>query len=392
MNIGNVEKRGENRYRLTVSGGFDSNGKRIKYRRNVIAKSDREAQKQLAMFVSEIERGEYVNTQKMTYKELAEKWWNDYAVLNLEAKTLARYEELLKYTIYPAIGDLRLEQIKPLHLLDLYTSLTKDGARRDGKSGGYSAKTIQHVHRLIRTIFEKGVLWQLLTTNPAGNIKPPKAVKTEISFYDEENLLKLLAALDKENLRYKTIVLMALNTGMRRGEIAALCWKDVDFDKNIIKIDKAVVYVPKKGRIVKGTKTVRSQRILYMTEALSNALKEYRAWQEENKSLVNTWQNTDNVFTNDFGNPIHPDTITAWFVKFIRKNNLPHITFHGLRHTSATLMLSAGVDIETVSRILGHSTSITTSGVYLHSAQVAREEAMNKLSDKLSQCNKKITN
>lgn len=384
MSVGNIEKRGENKYRLTVSGGFDCFGKRIKYRKTITAKSDREAKKMLAIFVAEIEKGEYVDTKKMTFKELSEKWYEDYAVHNLEAKTLARYEELLKFNILPAIGRLKLEQIKPMHLLDLYVAMTKDGARRDGKKGGYSPKTIQHVHRLIRAIFEKAVQWQIILINPASKIQPPKVDKKEISFYDEEETMNLLKAIENEPIRYKTMVFIAIYTGMRRGEILALEWSDIDFERKLISVNKSVVYVSGKGRIEKGTKTVRSQRIIAMTDTLIEILKKYQIWQNKNKEVLGSkWQQSDLIFTRDDGQPLHPDTITNWFVKFIKKHNLSHITFHGLRHTSATLLLSSGVDIETVSRILGHSTSITTSAVYLHSAYATRFDAMNKLDQRL---------
>lgn len=384
MAVGNIEKRGENKYRLTVSGGFDCDGKRIKYRKTITAKSEREAKKMLAIFVTEIEKGEYVDTKKMTFKELCDKWHEDYAIHNLEAKTLARYKELLKFNILPAIGRLKLEQIKPMHLLDLYTAMTKDGARRDGKKGGYSTKTIQHVHRLVRAIFEKAVQWQILSINPASKIQPPKVDKKEISFYDEKQITDLLEAIENAPIRYKTIVLTAIHTGMRRGEILALEWSDVDFKSKLIVVNKSAVYVSGKGRIDKGTKTVRSQRVIAMTDILADALKEYKKWQNQNKEVFgDKWEERDLIFTRDDGKPLHPDTITNWFVKFIKKNKLPHITFHGLRHTSATLLLSSGVDIETVSRILGHATSVTTSAVYLHSAQATRFDAMNKLNERL---------
>ncbi len=384
MSVGSIEKRGENKYRLTVSGGFDCNGKRIRHRKLIEAKSEREAKKQLALFVSEIEKGEYADTKKMTFKKLSEKWHEDYAVYNLEAKTLRRYEELLEFNILPVIGHIKLEQIKPMRLLDLYTAMTKDGARRDGKTRGYSAKTIQHVHRLIRAIFEKAVQWQIIMVNPASKIQPPKVEKKEISFYDDKQIIELMNAIESEPIRYKTMVLTAIHTGMRRGEIIAIEWNDVDFDKKLISINKSAVYVSGKGRILKGTKTVRSQRIIAMTDILRNALLEYKKWQEQNKEIMgDKWIESDIIFTRDNGEPLHPDTITNWFVKFIKRKGLPHITFHGLRHTVASLMVSSGVDVETVSRILGHATSATTSNVYLHSAQAARFDAMNKLNERL---------
>ena len=117
-----------------------------------------------------------------------------------------------------------------------------------------------------------------------------------------------------------------------------------------------------------------------MSESVENLLVQYRKWQSDMKELLaNKWTDSDYVFTNDFGETIHPDSISQWFNRFIKRKGLKHITFHGLRHTAAKLLISSGVDIETVSRILGHSSSAITSQVYLHSADAIRKDAMKKL-------------
>ncbi|MBR1442730.1 MAG: tyrosine-type recombinase/integrase [Firmicutes bacterium] len=120
--------------------------------------------------------------------------------------------------------------------------------------------------------------------------------------------------------------------------------------------------------------------MIAMSESVENLLVQYRKWQSDMKELLaNKWTDSDYVFTNDFGETIHPDSISQWFNRFIKRKGLKHITFHGLRHTAATLLISSGVDIETVSRILGHSSSAITSQVYLHSADAIRKDAMKKL-------------
>lgn len=382
MSIGNIEKRGEGKYRLTVAGGFDPEGRRIKHRKTIIAKSDKEASKQLAIFVAGIEKGEYINVSKLTFNEFAQKWLIDYAEHNLADKTLSRYLCLLRDNIKPIIGHLKLEQIKPMHLLDLYTGMTKNGARKDGKEGGYSTKTIKHVHRLTRSMLEKAVQWQLIPLNPATRVQSPKDTKKEVDFYDAEQVKSLFEALKEEPIKYRTIVMMAVYTAMRRSEIMGLEWGDVDWKNNCINVSRATLYVPGKGIITKDTKTVKSKRSISMTQTLSNILCEYKEWHDVHKAKIgDLWQGTDRLFIKDNGLGMHPDTISDWFPNFIKRKNLPHITLHGLRHTSATLLLSSGVDLETVSRILGHASSNTTSNVYLHSAQISRMDAAVKLED-----------
>lgn len=122
-----------------------------------------------------------------------------------------------------------------------------------------------------------------------------------------------------------------------------------------------------------------------MSETVVKIMSKYKEYQNYTKELLaNKWEGSEYVFTNDFGTALHPDSISQWFSRFIKRKELKHITFHGLRHTSATLLLSSGVDIETVSRILGHSSSVVTSQVYLHSANAVRTEAMEKLDKALN--------
>lgn len=157
--MANLEKRGKNRYRITVSAGFKPNGTRRYIRKTITAKSEREARKMLALFVSEIESKKITADSGMKFKDFVELWDNNYARTNLEVKTYTRYRDMLKGNILPAIGEMRLAEIKPVTLLNLYGKLISDGARKDGKSGGYSAKTVQHIHRLISSIFNKAAEW-----------------------------------------------------------------------------------------------------------------------------------------------------------------------------------------------------------------------------------------
>lgn len=378
--MANLEKRGKNRYRITVSAGFKPNGTRRYIRKTITAKSEREARKMLALFVSEIESKKITADSGMKFKDFVELWDNNYARTNLEVKTYTRYRDMLKGNILPAIGEMRLTEIKPVTLLNLYGKLISDGARKDGKSGGYSAKTVQHIHRLISSIFNKAAEWQIIGINPAAHIKPPKVVKKEIDFYSLEDIRVLIREIEDEPIRQKTMTLLAVYTAMRRSEILALKWKDIDFENRRISINKAAVYASGAGRVDKGTKTVRSNRVIAMSDTVMKILREYKEHQDETRVfLANKWEGSDFVFTNDFGGTLHPDSISRWFRRFIKRKGLKHITFHGLRHTAATLFLSSGVDIETVSRILGHSSSTVTSQVYLHSADAVRIEAMDKL-------------
>ena len=137
-----IEKRGENKYRLNVSSGIKPDGSRQFIRKTITASSRREAEKQLALFISEIEANKITPDSSMKFKDFVVLWDNNYAKTNLSQKTYYRYQEYLYANIFPALAEKRLSEIKPVDLLNLYTYLASDGARRDGKPGGTSNKTL----------------------------------------------------------------------------------------------------------------------------------------------------------------------------------------------------------------------------------------------------------
>ncbi len=252
---GSIEKRGENSYRLIVSGGIGVGGKRKKYTQTVQiegkteAEKQKKAEKELARFITEIEKNTFVEPSKMTFSGLSQKWITEYAEKNLAPKTIYRYKELLDSRILPALGHLRILKIKPTHLVEFYNNLQEDGIRADGKEGGLSPRTIGHHHRLIHAIFQTAVNWQMIYTNPADYVTPPKVKKSEAGFYDVDDIETLITALIKLNdneLKYKSGVLLTLCSGLRIGELMGLKWEHIDFDNNIIAIVQANQYLPQK--------------------------------------------------------------------------------------------------------------------------------------------------
>lgn len=262
--MASIEKRGENKYRLTVSNGFKPDGRRRYIRKTITAKSEREARKLLSLFVAEIENRQITADSNMKFRDFVELWESNYAKTNLEIKTYTRYIDMLKSNILPEFGEMRLSDIKPVNLLNFYKKLSVDGSRKDGKAGGYSPKTVQHIHRLISAIYNKAAEWQIIGINPAEHIKPPKVVKKEIEFYSIDEVKILLKALQGEPIRPTTMTLLAIYTGMRRSELLGLKWENIDFDNRIIEINSAAVYASGMGRVEKTTKTVRSNRIIYV--------------------------------------------------------------------------------------------------------------------------------
>jgi len=377
---GSIERRGKDSWRLVVSAGTGPDGKQDKKTKTVNATSRREAEKLLAAFVVEVEKGLFIGTTKLTLAEFTQRWLRDYGETNLAPKTLYRYREMLNLRILPAMGHLKIEQIKPMHLLEFYKNLQEDGIRLDNKPGTLSDRTILHHHRLLCALFNDAVEWQVIPYNPAGRVKPPKVKKKQAGYYNEKQAGALLEALETEPLKYKVLVILALATGARRGEVMGLEWKDVNFETDTIEVRQVSQYLPEKGIFVKEPKNETSKRVISIPASVMDLLKTYRKeWLENRLLMGDLWQGSEMLFTSWDGKPMHPDTITSWFIKFLKRHNLPHIAFHALRHTSASLLIAEGVNLKSVSRRLGHSNISTTGDIYAHALRSVDQEAAAKL-------------
>ncbi len=236
-----------------------------------------------------------------------------------------------------------------------------------GEPGKLSSRTILHHHRLISSILRDAVEWQIIFSNPAERVKPPKVEKTAIQHYDEELTKALLQALDSEELKYKVMTLICVFGGLRVGELMGLNWENVGFENNTIEILRASQHVSGKGTFEKKPKNETSIRKLSMPAPIMSLLKEYRVWWLEQKiKCGDLWNNSNRLFVTWDGKPMFTYTLTNWFPDFLKRHNLPKITPHGLRHTMASLLDSQGLEVSAISKRLGHARISTTLDIYTH--------------------------
>lgn len=253
-----------------------------------------------------------------------------------------------------------------------------------GNDKGLSAKTIQHHHRLISVIMQTAVEWQVVFANPCDRVKPPRVPHKEARYLDEEQAARLMQALESVDMQNRTIIKLLLYTGMRRGELCGLAWEDVDFERDVIHIRRSSLYLADKGVFEDETKNATSRRSIKAPADAMQALRRFRTWQRQQVlQLGDQWQDSGRVFTSWNGAPIHPDTITSWFSRFVKENGLPDISLHSLRHTNATLLIAAGINLQTVAARLGHASTATTSKIYAHAIQSADAAAADTLQDLL---------
>ncbi len=228
---GHVTEVGKNSWKLTVNNGFKANGRRNRKFKTVKCKNRTEAKKELAKFMIEIETGEYIAPNKMTFSMFVEEWTQKYAEKHLGPSTNELYQNLLRKRILPAFGHLQMDKITPMQIIDFLYKLQSDDARADGKVGGLSSSTVEKHHRVFRSIFKRAVDWKVIKESPVENVKKPKVDSKKSKVYTEEQVLKLMEHLRGEDIKWKMIVTLAIATGMRRGEIAGLEWDHVDLDK-----------------------------------------------------------------------------------------------------------------------------------------------------------------
>lgn len=451
-----IRKR-NNSYEISVSCGYDINGKQI--RRTMTYKPDpnmtakqieKEVQRQAVLFEEQCAKG-LVMDGKIKFADFAAEWFK-HKKNELRPKTYARYESMLP-RINAAIGHLRLDRIQPQHLLSFYENLSEGGIRQDTKykctlnlnkyleenklttaelsrraeipsssitsvkqgqnctlttaqsiakglnmplqdiftpidiNKPLSSKTVLHHHRLISSILSTAVEWGTLFANPCDRTKPPRVEKKEPKYLDEVQAATLLDLLEAESTEYKTMIRLLLFTGLRRGELLGLEWKDIDFDKSTLQICRTSLYLPDKGIFEDETKNATSNRIIKLSQTAINDLRAYRVWQMEQRFKIgDKWTETSRIFTTEDGKPLHPDTLSRWFSKFIKahSDNLPPITIHSLRHTNATLQIAGGVPLTTVAKRLGHADTVTTSKIYAHAIKSADEAAAETLENLLT--------
>ena len=219
-------------------------------------------------------------------------------------------------------------------------------------------------------MLHKAVYWQLIVSNPAERVQPPKTSKPLRRHYDEEQTKILVDNLQKlkgNQIKYRTAILLDIFTGARLGELVGLEWNDIDLKNGIININKSSQYLSEKGVFTKSPKTESSIRDVAIPDFIVSLLEEYKLWYEEQKSVYGElWTNSDRLFVQADGKPMHPSTISKWFVKYVGQIGLPVINFHGLRHTNASLLVAQNIDIAVISARLGHAQISTTLDFYVH--------------------------
>lgn len=383
--MASIQKRGENSYLLVVEAGYDANGKRIKRTKTIRVEDKLTPKKlneylemELAKFKMEVEAGEYIAPEKMTFAAFVEEWREKHARRELSPKTLENYNIQIKKRLIPTFGHMRLDQIKPLHVVTFLESLQREGERADGKEGALSSGMVEYIHRVLKNIFNRAVEWKIIKTSPMAAIKKPKVEQGEMSVYDEEEVHRLFQALEEANPMWRVMISLALTTGLRKGELLGLEWKNIDLNTGTIDVRQSLTYVKGTGFIVKEPKTKNSIRKVAVPPSLIPDLEAFKKQSAiERDRCGELWEGGERffLFSSWNGKPLHPSSVKTWWRRFTNRHGLRYIRFHDLRHTSATLLINKGVHAKIISERLGHANILTTMNIYGHALRSADQEA-----------------
>lgn len=384
-------------FKLTITDGYtevrDKEGNVIvdeqdnpkkqqkRYFKTVNAKSAKEAADLRAQWITDIKGGAILTNTKMTLREF-------YAYFKkhtekLAPKTILAYDGFFT-RINTALGHKQLDNITPNNIRAFITNLSEEGTYNGKKKdqSTLSSTTIQKHHKLLNLLYNRAMKWGLASVNPCERTDTPKATSPHIAVYDEKTLSEFLAKLDTEETKYQALMLLALSTGMRRGELFALQWNALDFDSNTVRILHTMQYIPGKGLTLKEPKTELSSRLLSAPASVMAVLKRHKAEQAAKKlKLGDRWHKEhDFVFSTWEGKAMHPDTLNTWLARFTEANKLPHISPHAFRHMAASYLINSGVDVRTVSSKLGHARTSTTTDIYAHVIQSAEQQTADIMS------------
>ncbi len=368
---GAIYKRNDGRWEGKYSiAATDGSGKYI--RKSVYGKTQEEVRKKLTEITSEIDEGTYVAPSQYKVSEWLENWLEVYVSHSVKEFTLDSYTNICHKYISPALGHIRLKELKTSQIQKFYNDLLSNK--------GLSGKTVKNIHGVLHRALEQAELLGEIKHNPSDKCLLPKVSRPKIEPMEADDVKHFLAAI-KEH-KFKNVYFLTLFAGLRQGEVLGLTWDCVDFDNSMILINKQL----KRSTHHKGafyhldsTKSGK-ERYIAVAPAVKQMLQRQKAWQQECAEKAGaSWNNEWNlVFTNELGDHLCHSTVYNNYKRIVKKLGIETKRFHDLRHTYAVASLESGDDIKTVQDNMGHATASFTLDVYGHvSKQMKMKSAKN---------------
>lgn len=369
--IMSIKKRGNDTWQVRIFLGRDGNGK-IKHFNETIKGKRKDAEIFETKKKRELDLGIFIEHSKITVDEYLDKWLEVSAKSRLKERTFDDYVEYLKRYVRPIIGKNHLSKIRPLDIQSIYTQML---------AKGLSPRTVRYAHAILTSALKQAVNWQILAVNPAAVVNLPQNHRKEMKALSPDEATKFLN--EAKGDKWYVIFSLAITTGMRPEEYLGLQWKDIDFKQGTAVVQRALVWKRKGGGwSLQEPKTSQSRRTIPLSTSVMTELSIHRKKQlQERIKLGQLYQNSHFVFATEIGTPVSPSNLTRrHFKPILKKAELSkNIRLYDLRHTCATLLLSAGKSPKIVAERLGHSSIVLTLDTYSHVLPSMQREATDEL-------------
>lgn len=366
MATGHLRKRdGKNgavSYQITAEGDRDPiTGKRER-RYKTIHGTKKQAEAALRQMITNLEQGNITTASAIKVKDWMKTWVTTY-LPNIEESTRVGYKEKIKNYVTPELGHIQLKALKNSNVQDWLNTLSKRGL---------SPKTIRNAYNNLNAALEKAVVLRMIPYNPCKGVELPKLKKYHASVYDTADIHKTLAVAEGTDMYIP--ILLALIVGLRRGELLALRWDNVDFVTGVIHVRENMVKGEGGKPVIKAPKSEAGIRDIHIGANTLTALAAAKAAYDQKKASPG-FHDGGFVVCQENGNPYKPDSMTQKWNRFMEAKGLPHVRLHDLRHSCATAMIGAGVDPKTVQQVLGHSDVSITMNIYAHCTSAMSKKA-----------------
>ena len=365
---GSIYQRSDGRWAASIS----LEGRK---RKTFYGKTRREVQEQLKTALHQQQQGMLVVAPQQKVGAFLTQWLEDVHKHTVRPRTYERYESLLRVHVVPALGHHQLQKLAPQHVQRFYTNKVE---------AGLSPTTVASIHKMLHLALEKAMRWNLVPRNVCDMVDPPRVRHYEIQPLNQEQVQQFLTGASGHRL--EALFVLALATGMRKGELMALKWQDINFSTGNLQVRRILTHMPAKlggkgGYVEAEPKTERSRRSIAIAPLALEKLKEHRVRQLEARLKAGPlWRENDLVFCSQVGGHLHTSRdVFVQFKRLLKKAGLPDIRFHDLRHSSATLLLGLGIHPKVVQEMLGHSQIGMTMDIYSHVMPTMQVEAVSKL-------------
>ena len=378
---GHIVKRYASSWSIVLDLGRDPTTGKRRQQWVSVKGTKRDAERKMSELLHQVDAGGFVKPAKLTVGEFLRQWLRDYVAINVRPKTAEGYAHNIERHLIPRLGNIRLSGLQAAHLQGFYAEALQ-GGRLDGK-GGLSTMTLLHLHRTLSEALSHAVKWGLLARNVALALDAPRPQKQEMATLDSDGVRKLLK--EAKGSAYYPLLHLAIYTGMRRSELLALRWKDLDLDLATLSVVRVVHHLREGDTVYQEPKTAKGKRLVALSPSAALALRAHRERQEGERYILGLSLTTEDlVFSHPDGSPLLPNTVTHAFIKIARRAGLGGIRLHDLRHTHATLMLKQGVHPKIVSERLGYATVGITLDRYSHVVPGLQESAALRFDEALA--------